>query len=202
MALHVFGLTGGIGSGKSTVANFWRSQGLAVVDADQLAREVVAPGAPALAEIERAFGPEVLDSKGALDRSRLGAIVFGDPAARQRLESIVHPRVRQAAQARWNALAAEGRRLACYEVPLLFETGQEDSYRPVVVVQVSPHTQLERVLARDGLGPAAAQARVDAQIPLATKAARADYVIHNDGSLEETLAAARDVLTAIERRYA
>jgi dephospho-CoA kinase len=200
MALHVFALTGGIGSGKSTVAKFWRSEGLAVVDADGLAREVVTPGAPALEEIAREFGSDVLDEQGALQRARLGEIVFGDAAARQRLERIVHPRVRAAAAAHWEDLAAAGRRLACYEVPLLFETGQEEAYRPVVVVQVSPATQLERIMARDGLERAAAQARIDAQMPLAEKAARADYVISNDGPLEETLRSARAVLDAIERR--
>lgn len=199
--MHVFALTGGIGSGKSTVAEHFRSQGLPVVDADVLAREVVAPGTEGLAEIAAEFGPEVLTSEGALDRKRLGQIVFADAGARAALERIVHPRVRQAAQDAWSKLAGQGVPLACYEVPLLFETGQAEAYRPVVVVHVRPETQIARVMARDGVDRTTALSRIDAQLPLAEKAARADFVIDNDGPRERTLEAASRVLATLRERY-
>src|SRR5690606_26555466 len=112
----------------------WRSLGLPVVDADQLARRAVAPGQPALAEIARSFGYEVLNPDGTLNRSALAACVFGDADARARLNQLVHPEVRRLAQAAFVDLEQRGEPLACYEVPLLFETGQADAYRPVVLV--------------------------------------------------------------------
>lgn len=200
MALHVFALTGGIGSGKSTVARHWRSLGLPVIDADVLAREVVAPGSPGLDAVIARFGPEVLTPDGELDRRRLGRIVFDDPAARADLEGILHPLVRRAAGSAFAQLADRGETLACYEVPLLFETGQQDTYRPVVVVWASPETQRERAATRDGVTPEAIQARIDSQLPLDEKAARADFVIDNDGPLPRTLAQAEAVLTAVRER--
>lgn len=197
MVLRVFALTGGIASGKSTVARHWRSLGLPVVDADELSRRVVAPGTPGLAAIVERFGPSVIDDGGALDRGALGRIVFGNPAARRDLEAIVHPRVQQAAAEELARIAATGRELACYEVPLLFETGQQDAYRPVVVVAVDEATQLERAMQRDGLGAGEARARIAAQMPLAEKVARADYVIDNSGPIPSTLESARRVLEAI-----
>lgn len=197
MVLRVFALTGGIASGKSTVARHWRSLGLPVVDADELSRRVVAPGTPGLAAIVERFGPSVIDDGGALDRGALGRIVFGNPAARRDLEAIVHPRVQQAAAEELARIAAAGRELACYEVPLLFETGQQDAYRPVVVVAVDEATQLERAMQRDGLGAGEARARIAAQMPLAEKVARADYVIDNSGPIPSTLESARRVLEAI-----
>lgn len=199
MVLRVFALTGGIASGKSTVARHWRSLGLPVVDADELSRRVVAPGTPGLAAIVERFGPSVIDDGGALDRGALGRIVFGNPAARRELEAIVHPRVQQAAAEELARIAATGRELACYEVPLLFETGQQDAYRPVVVVAVDEATQLERAMQRDGLGAGEARARIAAQMPLAEKVARADYVIDNSGPIPSTLESARRVLEAIRR---
>lgn len=200
MTLHVFALTGGIGSGKSTVARHWRSLGLPVVDADVLAREVVAPGSPGLDAVVARFGPEVLTSGGQLDRPRLGRIVFEDAGARADLEALLHPLVRQAAAAAFAQLAAQGETLACYEVPLLFETHQEDAYRPVVVVWVSPDTQRDRAAARDGVPPEAVQARIASQRPLDEKAARADFVIDNDGPLPQTFAQAEAVLTAVREQ--
>lgn len=199
MVLRVFALTGGIASGKSTVARHWRSLGLPVVDADELSRRVVAPSTPGLAAIVERFGPSVIDDGGALDRGALGRIVFGNPAARRELEAIVHPRVQQAAAEELARIAAAGRELACYEVPLLFETGQQDAYRPVVVVAVDEATQLERAMQRDGLGAGEARARIAAQMPLAEKVARADYVIDNSGPIPSTLESARRVLEAIRR---
>ncbi|HEU5072756.1 MAG TPA: dephospho-CoA kinase [Polyangiaceae bacterium] len=197
--MRVFALTGGIGSGKSAVAAYWRSLGLPVVDADQLARQAVTPGEPALTRIAAAFGPGVLNADGTLDRSALAARVFGDPEARARLNQLVHPEIRRLAQNRFAALGESGEPLTCYEVPLLFETGQAEAYRPVVLVSVSEAIQLERTLARDGGEANAVLARIKSQLPLATKAQQADYVIDNEGSLHETHVQARAVLRAVCR---
>lgn len=194
--VRVFGLTGGLGSGKSTVAAHYRSRGLPVIDADALAREVVTPGSAALAEIAREFGPDVL-AGAALDRPRLAALVFGDPAARQRLEGITHPRIQALRDARLRELEARGEPLVCYEVPLLFEKGLEAGLRPVVVVSAPEALQLERARERDGATDAMTRARLAAQLPLADKAARADFVIDNSGPLAATLAQADAVLRRV-----
>jgi dephospho-CoA kinase len=197
MTIHVFGLTGGIGSGKSTVAARWRARGLPVVDADQLAREVVAPGAPALAEIEREFGQGVLAPDGSLDRKALAAIVFEDKARLKRLNAITHPRVRQLSVERFAELDRAGEPLACYEVPLLVESGLASMLRPLVVVSAPEAVQIARTVARDQATEAEARARVRAQMSLADKVAIADHVIDNSGSLEQTLARTDVVLEAI-----
>jgi dephospho-CoA kinase len=191
--LRVFGLTGGLGSGKSTVAARLRQRGVPVIDADALAREVVAPGSPGLAEVVAAFGADVLRD-GELDRARVASIVFSDPAARQRLEAITHPRIQALRDARLAELAASGEPLACYEVPLLFERGLERSLQPVVVVSVPEAIQIERARRRDQASEAMVRARLAAQLPLADKAARADYVIDNAGSLAATEAETDRVL--------
>jgi dephospho-CoA kinase len=197
VAIHVFGLTGGIGSGKSTVAKRFRERGLGVIDADELAREVVAPGTPGLGEIVEEFGKEVLDASGALDRPKLAELVFGDEAKRRRLNAITHPRVRELSQERVAALDAKGEPLACYEVPLLVESGLADILRPLVVVSVDEATQIARTTMRDGSTEEHAQKRVRSQMPLADKAKLADYVIDNSGSIEATRARSDDVLDAI-----
>jgi dephospho-CoA kinase len=185
-----------LGSGKSTVAAHYRSRGVPIIDADALARDVVEPGSPALAEIAREFGPEVLRD-GALDRPKLAALVFADPAARQRLENITHPRIHALRDARLEELEARGEPLAGYEVPLLFEKGLESALRPVVVVTAPEALQIERARRRDQASEAMIRARLAAQLPLAEKAARADYVIDNSGALEATLGAADRVLRRI-----
>ena len=194
MPLRVFGLTGGIGTGKSSVAALLRERGVPVVDADELAREAVAVGSAGLAEVVAAFGSEVLGPDGALDRKRVGSLVFGDPAARQRLNAITHPIVRRLSQERFAALEGEGVRLAAYDVPLLFEVGLDQALRPVVVVAASEATQLARIMARDGLSQDAATARIRAQLPLAEKRARADYVLENDGPREQLPAQVDELL--------
>jgi dephospho-CoA kinase len=199
MTLRVFGLTGGIGSGKSTVAARFRARGLPVIDADELAREVVLPGRPALAEIEREFGAEVLEPSGVLDRKQLAAVVFGDERARQKLNAITHPRVRELALARFAELDASGEPLGCYEVPLLVESGLVEALRPLVVVAVPEAMQVARAAARDQSTEAEVLARIRAQMPLAEKTAIADYVIDNSGSRAETAARADAVLDAICR---
>jgi dephospho-CoA kinase len=201
VAIRVFGLTGGIGSGKSTVAARFRERGLPVIDADQLAREVVAPGTPGLAEIVRELGAEVLDERGELDRKRVAAVVFNDEAARRKLNAITHPRVGALAVARTEELDRRGEPLACYEVPLLVESGLTEALRPLVVVEVDPEAQITRSMARDSATDAEIRARVRAQMPLADKAKIADFVIDNRGSTDATRARADEVLDAICERF-
>lgn len=182
--MRVFGLTGGIASGKSTVAKRFEARGIPVVYADELAREAVARGTPGLEAIVAAFGREVLDGNGDLDRKALGARVFGDEEARRRLNAIVHPTVASLAAQRFLEHGARGAKLVCYEVPLLVESGLQDALRPVVVVAAPEDVQVRRTMERDGLDEAAARARVRSQLPLEDKLRVADYVIENAGSLE------------------
>jgi dephospho-CoA kinase len=179
--LRVVGLTGGIATGKSTFAEALRARGVPVVDADALARVVVGPGSPALAEIARTFGPNVLGAGGALDRKRLGALVFADPKKRRRLEAITHPAIRQLMLAETARLAAAGHPLAFYEAPLLYEVGLDGVVDAVVVVYAPVEVQRARLAARDGVSPAEAEARLAAQWPIDQKAARADFLVDNTG---------------------
>lgn len=197
MAIQVFGLTGGIGSGKSSVAARFRERGLPVIDADRLAREVVAPGSAGLAEIVEAFGVGVLDSDGGLDRARVADIVFNDEGKRRKLNAITHPRVRDLALQRVMQLGEEGEVLCCYEVPLLIESGLTEMLRPVVVVSVAEDVQVARTVKRDASTEAQARARIAAQMPLAEKVKLADYVIDNSGTLDELRRRADEVLDAI-----
>lgn len=183
---RIVGLTGGIGSGKSTVARFFEARGAAIIDADRLAREAVLPGTPGFAAVVARFGPGVLGPGGDLDRAALGRIVFGDEEARRALNAIVHPEVARLAAERMAALSAAGRALIVYDVPLLFENGLERYLPETIVVSVPEEIQRARVRARDGLSPEEIEARLRAQLPLADKAARATYVIDNSGSLADT----------------
>lgn len=180
MSLHI-GLTGGIASGKSAVADLLAARGAVIVDADVLAREVVEPGTPGLAAIERRFGAEVLRPDGTLDRAKLGAIVFSDAAARADLNEIVHPAVRRRA-AELTAAAPEGA-VVVQVIPLLVETGQADAFDLVVLVDADPAVQLGRLMLRNGLSRADAEARVAAQASRAERLAAADVVLDNDGDL-------------------
>jgi dephospho-CoA kinase len=185
VALRVFGLTGGIGSGKSTVAQHFRARGLPVVNADDLAREAVLPGTDALARIVDYFGTGIVSTRGELDRPQLGGIVFADTEARGVLDRIVHPAVRKLASEHFARIGEQGAALACYEVPLLYEVGLERTYAPVVVVNAPESLRQPRLAARDGLDERQLQARIASQMPLAEKARRADYVIENDGSFTQ-----------------
>jgi dephospho-CoA kinase len=185
VALRVFGLTGGIGSGKSEVARRLLERGLPVVNADQLARLAVAPCSLGLAQIVAHFGGEVLTASGELDRARLAHRVFSEVEARHALDAIVHPIVRRLSAEHFQAIAERGEPLACYEVPLLYEVGLERTLTPVVVVN-SPLPLIQaRLGARDGFTEAQIEARIAAQMPLAQKVSRADYVIENDGTLAQ-----------------
>lgn len=182
--LKLIGLTGGIGSGKSTVGRLIAALGVPVLDADQIAREIVAPGQPAHGEIAAAF-PEVMTA-GVIDRKRLGARVFADPAARKQLEAITHPRIQARAQQLAEALEAAGHRLAFYEASLLVETGRQADFDGLVVVMASEPTQIARAMGRDGASRADVLARLSAQLPLADKKKVATALIDNDGPLEAT----------------
>ncbi len=185
--MKLIGLTGGIGSGKTTVANVLARHGGAIVDADVAAREVVSPGMPALAEILEAFGPEVITPEGTLDRPALAAIVFKDEAARRRLNAIVHPRVRERMFQQLEALRAQTQppRFAVLVVPLLFESGHDWGVDTIWLVAVPEDVQLSRLMRRDGLGAEEAMARIRAQMPLSEKLRLADRVIENTGDPSE-----------------
>ncbi len=182
------GLTGGIACGKTTVADHLRHLGAIIVDADQVARDVVAPGTDGLAAVAAAFGDDLVDPDGRLDRARLGARVFADPAARRTLEGLLHPRIAQESLRQLQAADEAGAPLVVYDAALLFEIGRADAFRPLVVVSTSPEVQRARLMARDGLSAADADARLAAQWPVAEKAAQADHVIDNSGTRAETLA--------------
>jgi dephospho-CoA kinase len=190
---RIVGLTGGIGSGKSTVAGMLARLGAIVIDADAIVHELQAPGAPLLAEIAAAFGPELIDASGALDRAALGEIVFRDEAARERLGRIVHPRVGAEVARRLAAALAAGAEIVVLDIPLLFEgrlagTGSAAHLRfdATVVVWVPEDVQIERQLARDDSSREQAERRVRAQLPLDEKRRLADHVIDNSGPLAET----------------
>ncbi len=195
--VHVFGLTGGIASGKSTVARRLRARGLPVIDADALAREVVLPGSAAAQEIRAAFGDGVFEPDGNLDRKAMAALVFSDPEKRARLNAITHPKIAVLSAQCASDLKARGEPLACYEAALLVENGLAGAFAPLVVVAASESTQVARVMARDGLTRAEAEARIRAQMPLAAKAKVAWIVIDNDGTLDALVARADDALTKV-----
>jgi len=174
------GLTGGIGTGKSTVARMIRDLGVPVIDADQLARQVVEPGQPAHAEIVAAW-PDVVDPTGAIDRKKLAARIFADPAGRARLEAITHPRITALAFEQAEALRQQGFRLAFLEAALLVETGLCARLDGLVVVAASEEQQLARVMARDGSSRSQVEARLRAQLPLEAKRRAATTIIDNSG---------------------
>lgn len=178
------GLTGGIGSGKSTVARMLEERGAVVFDADLLAREAVEPGTPGHAAVIERFGADVLAPGGELDREALASIVFADPAARRDLEQIVHPEVRR--------LFAEGSeayhdtdRIVVFSAPLLVESGMHTAFEILVVVSATVATQIERLMRQRGMSEPAIRARIDAQAPLEDKAAVADFLVDNEGTLAE-----------------
>lgn len=183
--MHLFGLTGGIASGKSVVAARLRERGVPVIDADQLARDAVAKDTAGLAAVAKAFGPDVLSPDGTLDRKGLAATVFADEEKRRALNAIVHPEVARLTLEAASALRERGEPLGCYEAALIVENGVADAFRPLVVVSAPEALQVARACARDGSSPEDARARIRAQTPLADKIAAADFVIHNEGSLDD-----------------
>lgn len=183
--MRVIGLTGGIASGKSTAARILERFGVPVIDADRLAREVVEPGAPAFAAIVAAFGAEVVGPDGALDRARLGAIVFSDPAARRRLEDITHPAIGARADELLARYRRDGEPVVIYMAPLLIEAGVTGRVDEIWVVYVDRETQASRLCKRDGISRQEAVQRIESQMPMEEKAARGRLVIDNRGTPEE-----------------
>ena len=191
------GLTGGIATGKSTVAATLRRLGAEVIDADQLAREVVAPGEPALAQIVSEFG-DVLQPDGALDRKKLGAIVFKDAARRARLEAITHPAIRARFLGRLQALQDQGfEGLVFFDAPVMIESGNYRNMDRLVVVFTDESTQRGRLMARDLMAEAEASERMATQMPVVDKAKLADHVIDNCGDRAATEARTREVYQAL-----
>lgn len=191
-------LTGNVAAGKSAVAELWREAGVPVVSADVLAREAVAPGSPGLQEIREAFGDDVLTAGGALDRDAMRARVFADPAARERLEAIVHPRVWAARESWLKARRAQGADVVVSEIPLLFETGRQGDFDVTVLVDAPEPERLRRLVELRGLDAGEAQRIMDAQMDPATKRDLADIVLVNDGSLADLASRAAEVLASLQ----
>jgi dephospho-CoA kinase len=181
--MKLLGLTGGIGMGKSTAAEFLRSRGAQVVDTDELARQLVQPGQPALNEIQAAFGKKIVAPGGRLRRDELARIVFSDAPAREKLEAILHPRIRERWLAQIETWRRENRALAVVVIPLLFETRAESHFDKIICVACSAPTQRQRLLSR-GWTPDQIKQRLAAQWPVEQKIARADFVVWTDGALD------------------
>lgn len=184
----VIGLTGGIASGKSTVSQMFRELSIPVIDADIIAREVVEQGKEAYKEIVEVFGKDVLQVNGELDRPKLGSIVFHNEEKRLQLNKIVHPAVRKEMNAQKDMYIKEGVQAIVLDIPLLFESKLTALVDRILVVAVSPRTQLERLMKRNGFTEEDAKARIDSQMSLAEKVKLANKVIHNDGTIAETKA--------------
>ncbi len=184
----ILGLTGNIASGKSTIAAELRKRGAVVIDADQLARQVVEPGSPTLARIAEVFGCQVLTADGILDREMLGRLVFADEGKRNQLNAIVHPAIAELADARMAELAGcQDLPLVIYEAPLLYEVGAQSRVDKVLLIRVDPQVQLQRLMSRNGYSEQEARQRIASQMDQAEKERRADFVIDNSGSIEQTL---------------
>jgi dephospho-CoA kinase len=182
----VVGLTGGIASGKTTVSEMFAEMGIPVIDADDLAREVVEPGTPGLQAIVEKFGEDVLDQEGRLDRKKVGELVFGDEKARETLNAIVHPRIGAAGAKYIQGYRDHPAPYVIYEGALLVETSAYKAFSALVVVSADESVQRLRLIARDGYTLSEANARIDSQLPLSRKVEVADYVVTNNGNLEST----------------
>lgn len=177
------GLTGNTGSGKSTVSRMLRDRGVPVVDADAAARDVLAPGSPALGLVYAEFGEELRLADGQLDRRGLGRLVFNDPEKLARLENIVHPAVRRAVAEKRHRLESEGHKFAFYDVPLLFEKNMQDQFDGILLIASGEDVAIHRIMKRDSISRAEALARLKSQWPARRKIKHCDWVVHNDGNL-------------------
>ena len=192
------GLTGGVGTGKSTVSRMFRDLGCLIIDADLLAREVVEPGEPAYDRIVEEFGKQVLDPEGRIDRKKLGALVFADPAKRKRLEEFTHPEIRQRQAGILAELMTETfEGIVIFDAALLVETGGAKSMDRLVVVSASEAVQQRRLLIRDDISEAEAREKIQSQMPLSLKVKQAHYVVDNSGTREETERQVREVYQAL-----
>ena len=190
----VIGLTGGIACGKTTASNFFAEQGIEIIDADIAAREVVAPGEPALTEIATRFGDEVLQADGSLDRKKMRELVFSDPDKRKKLEAILHPKIRQRLR---NQLEQAKGPYVIFSVPLMFESGLDQLTDRVLVIDVSPEVQRQRLIERDGSSVEQANAIVNAQMPREERNSRADDIVDNSTNLDDFISQ----LTSIHAVY-
>lgn len=197
----IIGLTGGIASGKSAAARVLAALGVGIVDADKVAREVVEKGSAGLAAIVTAFDSDVLTAEGTLDRERVAALVFRDPEARKVLQAITHPRIAQRSAEHLAALAASDSPYVIYDAPLLVEVGAHKGLDALIVIAADRETQIARAVARDGMPRDEAERRIAAQLPLADKVAVADYVVNNEGSLEDLEEAVRATHRRILERF-
>jgi dephospho-CoA kinase len=179
-------LTGGIATGKSHVLAVFTALGVPTIDADILAREAVAPGTTGFEAVKARFGPSILDPSGALDRRKLGDIVFADAQARRDLEAIIHPAVVAAIDRWFTGLEGAAAGFAIADIPLLFETGREHQYDIIIVTACELQTQIRRLIARDRVTDTEARQRISAQLPIEEKVRRADYLIRTDGMVAET----------------
>ncbi|KRN77078.1 dephospho-CoA kinase [Weissella minor] len=197
--MYKLGLTGGIATGKSTVSKYLQEEkGLPVIDADLIAYQITADGQPALKEIVRAFGPGMVSFDGQLNRKKLGALVFNDNDAREKLNQITHPRVYAEFERQLAELESQGVPLVVLDIPLLFESNQGMAYDGVALVTIDEKTQLKRLMNRNQLDEPEAWHRIHAQMPLAKKQAMADFLIDNSSTLEHTYAQVDELLEAIK----
>jgi dephospho-CoA kinase len=193
-------LTGGIATGKSHVRSEFERLGVPTIDSDTLAREAVRAGTPGLAAVVARFGESVLDAGGLLDRRKLAAIVFADPRSRLDLEAIIHPAVREATDRWFTSLSQDVSPFAIADIPLLYEVGRDRDFDEVIVVAADPETQVRRITQRDRITDSEARQRIAAQLPIADKVSRADYVISTEGSIDDTNRQVRDVFARLRGR--
>lgn len=184
--IRIIGLTGGIATGKSTVASFFSKRNIPVIDADQLAKEAVQPGSLALERITALFGSDIIAHDGTLDRKCLAALIFSDPDKRRQLEKILHPEIKRLSEERFAQEISAGNRLLIYMAPLLIEAGATDRVNDIWVVTVRPGIQLERLMLRDGITLEQAQRIIASQMPLSEKERYGSVIIDNSGTEAET----------------
>ena len=182
----IIGLTGSIASGKSTVANMLKEYGLPIVDADLVARLVVEPGTPTLQKIVAVFGEDILTEDGAMNRQKVGSIIFHDEEKRKALNAIIHPAIRQEMLRQRDEYLENGEKTVVMDIPLLFESKLQHFVEKILVVTVTEQTQLKRLMERNQLSEEEAKARISSQLPLKVKEQGADAVIYNNGTIEET----------------
>lgn len=195
----IVGLTGGIACGKSTVAKMFSALGCVIIDADIVAREVVEPGQEGLKAVVNRFGPGILNEKGELNRKALGALVFEDARARADLNAILHPLIRQRMEQKKEEAIKKNPPMILMDIPLLYESGLEGTVEAVIVVYVPEQVQLERLMARDTLSRKEAEQRIRSQIPIEEKRKRADYIIDNSGTLQQTEDQVKSIFMKLSR---